>query len=64
MAVNAGARIRTTVRTSPMLMLCPVPGCSSVTMGGTCIKHDPAVIPVYPRGRPIVEAGSVLVAVS
>ena len=25
---------------SPMLSVCPVPGCSSLTMGGTCVAHD------------------------
>lgn len=54
MAVNAGVRTRATSRTSPMLMTCPEPGCSSVTMGGTCIKHDPVPVPDYPRGRPLV----------
>ncbi len=53
MAVNAGARVRSTYRTSPMLMTCPEPGCSSVTMGGTCIRHDPVPVRVYPRGRPL-----------
>ena len=24
----------------PMLDVCPVPGCSTITMGGTCVSHD------------------------
>jgi hypothetical protein len=45
-----------------MLTVCPEPGCSAVTMGGTCTKHDPASIPVYPRGRPLVMTGLALAA--
>ena len=36
----------------PMLDVCPVPGCSMITMGGTCVEHDPPVTTVFPRGRP------------
>jgi hypothetical protein len=36
----------------PMLDVCPVPGCSMITMGGTCVEHDIPVKIVYPRGRP------------
>jgi hypothetical protein len=36
----------------PMLDVCPVLGCSAITMGGTCVEHDPPVTTVFPRGRP------------
>ena len=36
----------------PMLTVCPVPGCSTITMGGTCVEHDEPVETVFPRGRP------------
>jgi hypothetical protein len=36
----------------PMLSVCPVPGCSMLTMGGTCVEHDPPVVVTFPRGRP------------
>jgi len=36
----------------PMLDVCPVPGCSTITMGGTCVAHDVPVTTVFPRGRP------------
>ena len=38
----------------PMLDVCPVPGCSTITMGGTCVAHDRPVTTVFPRGRPHV----------
>jgi hypothetical protein len=38
----------------PMLAVCPVPGCSRITMGGTCVEHDQPVTTVFPRGRPYV----------
>ena len=28
------------------------PGCTMLTMGGTCVAHDPPVTIVFPRGRP------------
>ncbi len=37
-----------------MLSVCPVPGCTTLTMGGTCVAHDPPVTAVYERGRPFV----------
>lgn len=43
------------VRTRPrgsMLMVCSVPGCATLTMGGTCVVHDPPVTATYERGRP------------
>jgi hypothetical protein len=39
----------------PMLDVCPAPGCSAITMGGTCVAHDLPVTTVFPRGRPYVE---------
>jgi hypothetical protein len=47
----------------PMLRVCPAPGCSTLTMGGTCVAHDPPVTTTFPRGRPyvgesITQAGS------
>lgn len=35
-----------------MLSVCPAPGCTTLTMGGTCVAHDPPVTVVFPRGRP------------
>lgn len=43
------------VRTRPrgsMLMVCSTPGCTTLTMGGTCVAHDPPVTVTYARGRP------------
>jgi hypothetical protein len=39
----------------PLLTRCPVPGCTTLTMGGTCVEHDAPVLTVFPRGRPFVE---------
>lgn len=36
----------------PLLSTCPVPGCSALTMGGTCVAHDPPVTRTFPSGRP------------
>jgi len=38
----------------PMLGICPYPGCTTVTMGGTCVEHDAPVNVDFPRGRPFV----------
>ena len=35
----------------PMLHVCPVIGCSAITMGGTCVKHDSPLPVAFPRGR-------------
>ena len=35
-----------------MLSVCTEPGCTMLTMGGTCVAHDPPVKLVFPRGRP------------
>jgi hypothetical protein len=43
------------VRThGPMLQVCPAPGCSMLTMGGTCVEHDPPVTTTFTRGRPYI----------
>jgi hypothetical protein len=38
----------------PLLAACSFPGCSTLTMGGTCVDHDLPVTVVFPRGRPYV----------
>ena len=35
-----------------LLAVCTIPGCSTMTMGGTCVDHDAPSLVVYPRGRP------------
>ena len=45
------------VRAQPrgsMLVVCSAPGCTTLTMGGTCVAHDPPVTMTYARGRPYV----------
>lgn len=37
-----------------LLSVCPVPGCITLTMGGTCVAHDPPVTATFTRGRPFV----------
>lgn len=38
-----------------MLVVCSIPGCTTLTMGGgTCVAHDPPVTVTYERGRPYV----------
>ena len=37
-----------------MLSVCPEPGCTTLTMGGTCVEHDPPVTVTFTRGRPYV----------
>jgi hypothetical protein len=37
-----------------MLSVCPAPGCNALTMGGTCVEHDPPVTVTFVRGRPYV----------
>lgn len=52
-------------RYRPLLSRCSVPGCATLTMGGTCVEHDVPVETVFPRGRPFVpsrEADDVAVA--
>jgi len=46
---------------SPMLAVCPVPGCSTLTMGGTCVKHDAPVTATFTRGRPHPHADETVV---
>ncbi len=45
------------VGVSKMLQQCPEPGCGALTLGGTCVAHDPMFVPTYARGRPLVAAG-------
>lgn len=52
-------------RFRPLLTHCSVPGCATLTMGGTCVEHDVPVETEFPRGRPFVpsrEADDVAVA--
>jgi hypothetical protein len=35
-----------------MLCVCTFPGCTTLTMGGTCVRHDAPVTIDFPRGRP------------
>jgi hypothetical protein len=36
-----------------MLEICTFPGCSTLTIGRLCLRHEPASGPrVFPRGRP------------
>jgi len=35
-----------------LLSSCSAPGCTTLTMGGTCVEHDAPSVVVYPRGRP------------
>lgn len=37
-----------------MLSVCPEPGCTTLTMGGTCVAHDPPMTVTFARGRPYV----------
>jgi hypothetical protein len=39
---------------APLLTPCTAAGCSTLTMGGTCVEHDVPVTTVFPRGRPYV----------
>jgi hypothetical protein len=36
----------------PLLVPCSSPGCTTLTMGGTCVEHDVPVVVDFPRGRP------------
>ena len=39
--------------TSPLLGICPEPGCTTITLGsGPCIAHDVRPRPVFVRGKP------------
>jgi hypothetical protein len=40
---------------SPLLMYCSQPGCTTLTLGGTCVAHDPVSPPAFPRGVPFVQ---------
>ena len=37
-----------------MLSVCTEPGCPTLTMGGTCVEHDPPVTVTFARSRPYV----------
>jgi hypothetical protein len=41
-----------------MLVVCSAPGCTTLTMGGTCVAHDPPVTVTYARGRPYVQSAA------
>ena len=41
-----------------MLSVCPEPGCTTLTMGGTCVAHDAPVTVTFTRGRPYVGEAS------
>ncbi len=41
---------------SPLLTYCSVPDCRTLTLGGTCVAHDPLDPPAYARGVPFVRA--------
>ena len=39
-----------------MLQLCTYPGCSTWTIGRSCVEHEPHVdARVFPRGRPFLD---------
>lgn len=38
----------------PLLSVCSHPGCTTLTMGDTCVEHDMPVLVEFPRGRPYV----------
>jgi hypothetical protein len=40
-----------TRRHGPMLSDCVIPGCGTLTMGGTCVKHDTPLSVTFARGR-------------
>ena len=42
----------------PMLSTCTEPGCTTLTMGGTCVEHDLPVTVTFERGRPFVVEAS------
>lgn len=55
MAMHAEPFVRESrTGSASILTVCPAPGCRALTLGGTCVNHDPVEMPVYPRGRPFV----------
>lgn len=52
---DSPARPRNYTR-SPLLTCCTAPDCTTLTLGGTCVAHDPHDLPAYPRGVPFVTA--------
>lgn len=56
MEVHADSRgISIGARRSVLLTSCSQPGCTTLTIGGTCVMHDPAVRPTYGRGAPFAQ---------
>jgi hypothetical protein len=43
------------VRRSPLLSHCSEPLCTTLTMGGTCVEHDPVELPERQHGAPFAE---------
>ena len=41
-------------RHQPLLSVCSHQGCTTLTMGDTCVEHDLPVLVEFPRGRPYV----------
>ena len=41
-----------------MLRVCEEPGCTTITLGGTCVAHDPEELTdrEHPLGRPFARA--------
>jgi hypothetical protein len=65
MAVHAGTLVRPArLDPGPILTVCLAPDCSTLTLGGTCVDHDPRDLPTYPRGRPFVRVTSSLQGMS
>jgi len=53
----------TVVQVRPMLRICNRPGCETLTLGLSCVAHEPAVTPsVFVRGRPYPRAAEELPA--
>ena len=50
--VQEELRVDATRPYGPLLSTCPAPGCNMLTMGGTCVAHDPPVTRTFPSGRP------------
>ena len=48
-------RSSTIVRRSSLLAYCSEPGCTTLTMGGTCVAHDAPDPPAYPSGAPFAD---------
>jgi hypothetical protein len=46
--------VRRVELTGGVLRACDAPGCETFTLGGFCLRHEPACSRVFPRGRPFV----------